>query len=104
MPGEFPIKGSGSWSENKGQLLRAKVAEGLAEAEKVMLKDGVQAAAWKQTPVSMKMKLPGVDDTFTIEGLLLQQTDKTVIVSPKLGGLFYGVSIILANEVELTPM
>jgi len=107
VPGEYPIKGRGSWSANNGQLLREKVAEGLAEAGKVFLKSsGGQAAAWNEKPVKIKMRIPGLDDMLTLDGTVLQQTDKTVIVSPKIatGALFYGVSIIPRNEVELSPL
>jgi hypothetical protein len=107
VPGEYPIKGSGSWSANNGQLLRAKIAEGLTEAAKVLLKDSRgPAAGWEDRPVRIKMKIPGVDDVFTLEGALLAQTDKTVILSPKTSGfsLFYGISIIPRNEVELSPL
>jgi hypothetical protein len=108
VPGEHPIKGRGSWSANNGQLLREKLAEGLAEAGKVFLKtsSGGQASAWNEKPVRIKMKAPGLDDMFTLDGTVLQQTDKTVIVSPKIStaALFYGVSIIPRNEVELSPL
>jgi hypothetical protein len=106
VPGEYPIKGRGSWSANNGQLLREKVAEGLAEAGKVLLKTSGQASAWNEKPVKMKMRIPGLDDVLTLDGTVLQQTDKTVIVSPKIttAALFYGVSIIPRNEVELSPL
>ncbi len=107
VPGEYPIKGNGSWSANNGQLLRGKVAEGLAEAGKVLLKDSNgPSAGWDNRPVRIKMKIPGVDDIFTLEGTVLAQTDKTVILSPKTStvSLFYGVSIIPKNEVELNPL
>jgi hypothetical protein len=106
VPGEYPIKGRGSWSANNGQLLREKVAEGLAEAGKVFLKSSGKASAWNEKPAKITMKLPGVDDLFTTEGTVLLQTDKTVIVSPKIatGALFYGVSIIPRNEVQVSPL
>jgi hypothetical protein len=108
VPGEHPIKGRGSWSANNGQLLREKVAEGLAEAGKVFLKssNGAQASAWNEKPAKLTMKVPGVDDTFTLDGTVLQQTDKTVIVSPKIStaALFYGVAIIPRNEVQVSPL
>jgi hypothetical protein len=94
-------------SANNGQLLREKVAEGLAEAGKVFLKTSSgQASAWNEKPVKMKMRIPGLDDVLTLDGTVLQQTDKTVIVSPKIttAALFYGVSIIPRNEVELSPL
>jgi len=107
VPGEYPIKGAGSWSANNGKLLRDKFAEGLAEAGKVLLKDSRgTAAGWDDKPVRIKMKFPGLDDTLALEGMLLNQTDKTVILSPKINTIstFYGVSIIPRGEVELNPM
>jgi hypothetical protein len=107
VPGEYPIKGSGSWSANNGQLLRAKIAEGLAETGKVLLKDSRgPAAGWDDRPVRIKMKFPGLDDVLTFEGTVLSQTDKTVILSPKTSGfsLFYGINIVPKNEVELSPL
>jgi hypothetical protein len=84
------------------------VAEGLAEAGKVFLKssNGAQASAWNEKPAKLTMKVPGVDDTFTLDGTVLQQTDKTVIVSPKIStaALFYGVAIIPRNEVQVSPL
>jgi hypothetical protein len=108
VPGEHPIKGRGSWSANNGQLLRDKVAEGLAEAGKLFLKSSGagQAAAWNEKQAKVKMRIPGLDDVLTLDAAVLQQTDKTVIVSPKIStaSLFYGVSIIPRNEVELSPL
>jgi hypothetical protein len=42
----------------------------------------------------------------SLDGMLLTQTDKTVVLSPKVStiSIFYGVSIIPRNEVELSPL
>ena len=107
VPGEYPIKGANSWSANNGKLMRDKFAEGLAETGKVLLKDARGAAAgWDERPMRIKMKWPGLDETLAMEGVVLGQTDRSVILSAKTNtmSLFYGVSIIPRNEVELNPM
>jgi len=107
VPGEYPIKGAGSWSANNGRLMRDKIAEGLAETGKAVLKDARGGAAgWDEKPVRIKMKFPGLDDTQALDGMLLSQTDKTVVLSPKVNtiSIFYGVSIVPRNEVELSPL
>lgn len=107
VPGEYPIKGSASWSANNGRLLRDKFAEGLAEAGKALLKDARgPGAGWDEKAVRIKMKIPGLDEPLAMEGVLLGQTDKSVILSPKTNSaaLFYGVSIIPRNEVEFSPL
>jgi len=107
VPGQYPIKGPNSWSANNGKLLRDKIAEGLAETGKVLLKDARGAeAGWEGKPVHIKMKFPGLDDTQALDGMLLSQSDKTVVLSPKINtiSIFYGVSIVPRNEVELNPM
>ena len=105
VPGEYPIKGAGSWSANNGRLLREKFAEGLAEAGKALLKEA-RGAAWDEKPARIKMKIPGLDETLAMDGVVLGQTDKSVILSPKTNtiSLFYGVSIIPRNEVEFSPL
>jgi hypothetical protein len=108
VPGAYPIKGAGSWSANNGKLMRDKFAEGLAETGKVLLKDarGAAAAGWDEKPMRIKMKIPGLDETLAVDGVVLGQTDKSVILSPKTNtmSLFYGISIIPRSEVELNPM
>ena len=107
VPGQHPIKGPNSWSANNGRLLRDKLAEGLAETGKVLLTDARGAGAgWEDKPVRIKMKFPGLDDPMALEGVVLRQTDKTVVLSPKINtvSIFYGVSIVPRNEVELSPM
>lgn len=107
VPGEYPIKGAGSWSANNGKLMRDKIAEGLAETGKAVLKDARGGAAgWADKPVRIKMKFPGLDDMQALDGMLLEQTDKIVVLSPKVNtiSIFYGVSIIPRNEVELSPL
>lgn len=96
-----------SLSANNGKLMRDKIAEGLAETGKAVLKDARGGAAgWDDKPVRIKMKFPGLDDTQALDGMLLSQTDKTVVLSPKVNtiSIFYGVSIIPRNEVELSPL
>jgi hypothetical protein len=107
VPGQYPIKGTNSWSANNGKLLRDKLAEGLIEAGKLVLRDARgSAAGWDDKPVRIKMKFPGLDDTMSLEGMLLGRTDKMVVLSPKINtvSIFYGISVIPSNEVELSPM
>src|SRR5262249_11787687 len=107
VPGQYPIKGAGSWSANNGKLTRGKIAKGVTETGKVLLKDARGAAAgWDDKPVRIKMKFPGLDDTMSMEGSLLSRTDKMVVLSPKINtvSVFYGISIVPSSEVELTPM
>ena len=103
VPKARQIKGAGSWSEKNGVAYKSAIIDGYGEISKVMQADANRGqAGWTQRQAKVKTEFAGMGQEIEMPGVILKETDHTVIFTPKLRSLMSGINIMPRNIVTIS--
>ena len=101
-----PLTGSGSWTENSGELLKRTVDENLQRAIRFMLADIAVPHARDDNSLTMVQgHFPYVKPKFQTVGYKLAEDEQSIVFIPKLGDVivFTGVNLMDKGATTYRP-
>ncbi len=99
VPVTRTLKGENSWTDNDAKEMKTEIFIGIDKTIDVMINDTKEPSIWKKDPVKISGTFLG--KSYTLNGLLLKKSDKTIILNNGLKNIFYGINIIPRHDITL---